>query len=322
MLRFTSIFSILVLSFGCGSSSQSSSTPEAIDKADQQNLQLSLKIDGACNKAQSDGLDIRQVELAEGGLSVVVGYTGGCTKHEFEACWDGRFLESFPVQTQIRIIHHANNDMCEALVGKTLKIDLSAMAEAYRGGYQTEQGTIRVAVNDASAVSFVLGADKLTTPELEKAFVEAAKGAIFMSEADYSPEFISASFSQDEAVSLESIKEALNPTVLAFFKKEKSELTEKTMAFELSSAEETKQLLVGLAEAPEDGGDVYRESAEAWARVKVLLDKNLTDVTAVKIGSMDDNGELAMDYGLYCYIIVGKTVDGQIAGLLVGVVET
>jgi hypothetical protein len=77
-------------------------------------------------------------------LELALAYSGGCEVHLFGSCWDGLFLESFPVQVNLRIAHDGMDDPCDAYPTENHTFDLSALAEAYMAGYQTDSGTIHI----------------------------------------------------------------------------------------------------------------------------------------------------------------------------------
>jgi len=52
-------------------------------------------------------------------------YSGGCKPHFFRLDWDGLILESSPIQIKLELSHHANNDICKALVSTEIQFDLS-----------------------------------------------------------------------------------------------------------------------------------------------------------------------------------------------------
>ncbi|WP_027001995.1 hypothetical protein [Hugenholtzia roseola] len=60
-------------------------------------------------------------------LRVRVQYAGGCGDHDFEVFWDGEVRRGNP-QTSL-IVLHRSNDACEALIERTIEIDLE---EAFR----------------------------------------------------------------------------------------------------------------------------------------------------------------------------------------------
>jgi hypothetical protein len=97
-----------------------------------------------------DAYQLTSAELDGELLALSVGYGGGCRTHRFHACWDGRFAESFPVQTWISFHHDDGGDTCEAFITKTLYIDVAPILRAYQGSYGSS-GPIVMHVRDTSA---------------------------------------------------------------------------------------------------------------------------------------------------------------------------
>ena len=79
----------------------------------------------------------------EGDILVLkVRYGGGCGRHDYGLCYGPEFLESYPVQTRLRLLHDAHEDLCNALLETTLRFDLSNLANRYKSAYQAEGGLI------------------------------------------------------------------------------------------------------------------------------------------------------------------------------------
>lgn len=97
---------------------------------------------------ETDAFETRSAKIQDDTLIVDVAYSGGCAEHVFTPCWDGTFMESFPVQARLVLEHDANGDRCEAYPQETLKIDLSEMKESYLSGYQATDGTIILHTDD------------------------------------------------------------------------------------------------------------------------------------------------------------------------------
>ncbi|MFC1810386.1 hypothetical protein ACFLZH_02705 [Patescibacteria group bacterium] len=87
------------------------------------------------------------VTIEEDIITVKVGYTG-CDKHEFTAYWPATFMESFPVQAGILLVHDANEDICEMYINDEVKISLATIKQNYKDSYRTEAGTILLSVTD------------------------------------------------------------------------------------------------------------------------------------------------------------------------------
>lgn len=89
-----------------------------------------------------DQLFVVGAKIVADTMIVDVEASGGCEPHEFAYCWDGLFLESFPVQIHTQISHDGNGDPCEAIVSETLEYDLTDLKKAYQDGYKTQNGEI------------------------------------------------------------------------------------------------------------------------------------------------------------------------------------
>jgi hypothetical protein len=77
-------------------------------------------------------------------LTVDVEYGGGCATHRLRLLIGRAFMESFPVQVRARLSHDAGGDRCKALIRRSLRIDLSALRDAYRTAYRTSNGSILI----------------------------------------------------------------------------------------------------------------------------------------------------------------------------------
>ena len=98
-----------------------------------------------------DMLAVDAISLMGDTLQVDASFSGGCAEHTVTACWDGSFLESFPVQAHISLYHDAHGDSCEAYLSQTFTYDLTPMKDAYLSGYQATEGTILLAVEGEGA---------------------------------------------------------------------------------------------------------------------------------------------------------------------------
>jgi hypothetical protein len=67
----------------------------------------------------------------DGDVLVVSARTGGgCEEHELDAYWNGMVMETFPPQVNLRLIHDANGDTCEALITIERAFDLRPLIGA------------------------------------------------------------------------------------------------------------------------------------------------------------------------------------------------
>ena len=79
-------------------------------------------------------------------LTVAVSYGGGCETHEFALLAEPAFMESFPVQLGISIVHNANADPCERWVEETYHFDLTPIKTMYQEAYKQDAGTIHLRI--------------------------------------------------------------------------------------------------------------------------------------------------------------------------------
>ncbi len=160
----------------------------------------------------------------------------------------------------------------------------------------------------------------LSTPALQAAFEAPATKASFMSESDYNPKFVSVPFAAGTSVAPANLWAALQPTIAKFFTDDGNDPTT-VLTFEAQTAGESAQFVKGLGETEYDD-DYLVESAQGFAAINKLFKDSLTDLRVLRVGPQDDDGTLATDQGLYVYAVVGKTNDGNLAGMLIGSVET
>lgn len=306
MLRIGSIIFTTLSIAGCATQSADDSILDADGKADSSRTTIPLTI-GSCADAVDDGYQMENVSLTGNRLLVDASYSGGCAVHTFKACWDGGFLESFPVQANLRLYHDGNDDICESFGTTELSIDLTPLGNAYKKAYQATSGEVYVQLGEFSGTYDVT---TLTASALKTAFAAAAHGASYMSESDSKPTWLSATASG----------EITGELVVAKFAS-KLELKGE-VAFEVERGQAVSDTLTSWAEYAAGDEDTIIKSAQAFGRIKALLEGNLTDLTFVRIGPADADGGLATDAGAYNLVIVGKTIDGKVAGFFVISVET
>jgi hypothetical protein len=84
-------------------------------------------------------------------LVLAVSFGGGCREHTFLLLADAMWMESYPVQTGVRLAHESNNDPCDAMLSRTLKFDLIPLKVAYTKSYGPAPGIIRIHVGASGA---------------------------------------------------------------------------------------------------------------------------------------------------------------------------
>ena len=99
----------------------------------------------------ADPFDIDSLAMSGDTLEITVGYSGGCAKHVFEACWNEMFLTSLPKQVVVVLSHDANGDQCEAYIMRPLTIDLTDIRTMWEMG-STAPGQIVVNVGSQSVI--------------------------------------------------------------------------------------------------------------------------------------------------------------------------
>ena len=82
-------------------------------------------------------------------LQMSVSYSGGCAVHDFSLFWNETFLEMYPVQAVLQLVHNNNGDMCEAYPTETLSFDLAPLKAVYQTAYQTNSGSVTIILPDA-----------------------------------------------------------------------------------------------------------------------------------------------------------------------------
>lgn len=76
-------------------------------------------------------------------LTLSVSYGGGCGTHDFVSCWSGVFAESNPVQTDLEVVHFAD-DPCEAIEAQDVQLDLAPIRDAWNASFGPGSGTVVV----------------------------------------------------------------------------------------------------------------------------------------------------------------------------------
>jgi hypothetical protein len=76
----------------------------------------------------SDPINIEKVVIKGNKILIDVSYSGGCKDHEFQLIGSEMVAKSMPPQRAIILVHKANEDMCRAMIMKTLEFDISNLA--------------------------------------------------------------------------------------------------------------------------------------------------------------------------------------------------
>jgi len=162
------------------------------------------------------------------------------------------------------------------------------------------------------------GGATLNSSKLGAEIAKYSKDASYMSESDYNPEFFAQPFPAGHDLTGHNVMTALNAPLSKFFEAQNGDLS--AFTFEQYSAKDTKAFIKDLLVA-QDSDPFSVKSAKAFGEITKLLGDNLTDVKVFKIGPKDGN-KLGQDMGLYAQVIVGRSADGKIAGVMIGNVQT
>lgn len=83
-------------------------------------------------------------------MTLVINTSGGCGPHRVVACWDGQFITNTePVAADVPLGHDPMGDDCEAGVTRTVEVDLSELASAWRASFPTEaDDVLRLQLHD------------------------------------------------------------------------------------------------------------------------------------------------------------------------------
>ncbi len=94
--------------------------------------------DSSLGNSYGDTFDIDSFYVKDNWLYIIVGYSGGCEAHTFDIVWDGNtdasvtnYVDRSLTIFNIAIKHDANDDVCEAYISDTLKVDLNVLLEEY-----------------------------------------------------------------------------------------------------------------------------------------------------------------------------------------------
>ncbi|MDH3497008.1 MAG: hypothetical protein OER21_09605 [Gemmatimonadota bacterium] len=87
-------------------------------------------------------------------LRLEVSYGGGCRTHAFGLLVQRTFLETNPVQAPTALAHDDRDDPCDALVSRTLLVDLRPLREEYRRAYGAATGTLVLRFTSALLVAY------------------------------------------------------------------------------------------------------------------------------------------------------------------------
>ncbi|MDP1828105.1 MAG: nuclease A inhibitor family protein [Archangium sp.] len=164
---------------------------------------------------------------------------------------------------------------------------------------------------------------KLSTKALGVEVNKYAAKANYMSESDYSPEFVSGELPAGHDLTGHNVMTSLAGPLTRLFEGNDPAFPGGYTA-EAYSAKDAKAFIEDLrTDNRDEPPDEITESASAFGFITRALEANLTDLKVYKIGPKEaGSNKLASDQGLYAQVIVGRTADGKLAGIMMGDVET
>ena len=134
MTRFLKYLSaVLILMFlGCNENSFINDSGDfLIDKV--------IIADNVNVKLKNDYLKVLEQYVSGDYLILKVQYSGGCKEHEIQIFTTGALLKTNAPQAELFISHDADNDSCEALITKELKINLIELKNFYKTNFNRIQ---------------------------------------------------------------------------------------------------------------------------------------------------------------------------------------
>jgi hypothetical protein len=130
-LKYLSAVLILMFS-GCNENS-------FINDSDDFLIDKVIITDNVNVKLKNDYLKVLEQYVSGDYLILKVQYSGGCKEHEIKIFTTGALLKTNPPMAELFIYHDANNDSCEALITKELKINLIELRNFYKTNFNRIQ---------------------------------------------------------------------------------------------------------------------------------------------------------------------------------------
>ena len=135
---------LLCLALACADPSEPAVPNTIFSEPDTRTGQVIITDDTNDPRWPTDPVTISAAEVKGDSLWMTVSFGGGCRGHSFLLLADGAWMESYPVQTGVRLAHEDNNDNCKALLSRLLKFDLTPLKVAYTNSYGPAPGIIRI----------------------------------------------------------------------------------------------------------------------------------------------------------------------------------
>ncbi len=91
---------------------------------------------------ESDDVTVEFAYISDDTLTLELSHAGGCETHDYAVCYEQGWLESDPIQIELKLIHDAHGDSCEALLTASPTFSLLDLQERYTEIYDGASGVI------------------------------------------------------------------------------------------------------------------------------------------------------------------------------------
>ena len=98
-------------------------------------IQIKAEVGRIELREQTTGVQIIKSRVEGNTLYLKIGYSGGCTKHDFKVIGNPMISKSLPPIRRVELVHLNNGDTCREYIEQQLIIDISNLA------YQQETGS-------------------------------------------------------------------------------------------------------------------------------------------------------------------------------------
>jgi len=76
---------------------------------------------------KGDSFNIQSFSIEGDSAFITITYAGGCNRHTFEVIWSETYIETYPPQTDLMLVHNANGDACKALITEKITFNISKL---------------------------------------------------------------------------------------------------------------------------------------------------------------------------------------------------
>jgi len=117
-----------------------------------------LYLSGTCNFStiNTDEISIQSIHIVNDILIIDASYSGGCDIHSTALFSLTGFLESYPVQLSMKLIHHSYSDTCSNVISERFYFDLKSVATMYTLAYRENNGVVLLNIFDSDSTNYYL----------------------------------------------------------------------------------------------------------------------------------------------------------------------